>query len=89
MTKRTKVDNDFRITELQPTDEVTCSSLLVEVDDEVILIDYGMLQTPDFDIKKAYDINKEKLRVPIDKLTSVILTHSHADNVANLGILAR
>lgn len=89
MGKQRKTDNDFRITELQQTDEVTGSSLLVEVDGQVILIDYGMIQNADFDVSKAYDVTKEKKKVPIDKLTAVILTHSHADHVGNLGILSR
>ena len=89
MGKQRKTDNDFRITELQQTDEVTGSSLLVEVDGQVILIDYGMIQNADFDVSKAYDVAKEKKKVPIDKLTAVILTHSHADHVGNLGILSR
>ena len=89
MAKRTSKDNDFRITELQPDDEVTGSCLLVEVDEQVIMIDYGMLQNSHFDVTKAYDIAKEKKKVPIDKLTAVIITHSHADHVGNLGILSR
>lgn len=89
MARKNVKDNDFRITELQPSDEVTGSSLLVEVDDQVILIDYGMIQNAEFDVSKSYDIVKEKKKVPIDKLTAVILTHSHADHVGNLGILSR
>lgn len=89
MAKKRKIENDFRITEYQPTDEVTSSSLLVEIDDQVILIDYGMLQSSAMKIEQVYSLNREKMRLPIDRITHVLITHSHADHVGSLGILGR
>lgn len=89
MARKQRIDNDFRITEYQHTDEVTGSAMLVEVDNQVILIDYGMFQSSAMKVEDTYNLNREKMRLPIDKITHVLLTHSHADHVGSLGILGR
>lgn len=86
---RKKVDNDFRITQYQPTNEVTGSAVLVEVDGLAILLDYGGFQSNAHDIEKVYSINREKMRLPLDRITHTVLSHSHADHVSSLGILGR
>lgn len=90
MSKKNRRDYpDFRITNFGVEDEVTGSCVLVEVDNQLILLDYGMFQSSSCTIEQLYNINKFKMKLPIDKLDHVILSHSHQDHIGAIGILGR
>ena len=87
---KAKKDTTFRITQFQPNDCVTCSSIMVEVDGIKILFDLGLLQDSSMSFKQLYHMNMQKLQsIPFDELDYVVISHAHYDHVAGIPILAR
>jgi metallo-beta-lactamase family protein len=84
-----KESNDFRISPFHVDDEVTGSSVLIEVDGLKILCDIGMYQNQSRSLETVYKINYQKFKIPTSELDYVILSSSHADHCGNLGILGR
>lgn len=90
MGRHKKDVNIFKLTQFQPNDAVTCSSIMVEVDGIKILLDLGLLQDSSMSFKQLYHINMQKLRsIPFDELDYVVISHAHYDHVSGLGVLAR
>lgn len=94
MTKRTKKTNKsfhaFKVTQYQPNDTVTCSSVLVEVDGLKILFDLGLMQDSSLTFKQLYHFNMQKLQsIPFDEIDFVVISHAHYDHISALPILAR
>ncbi len=91
MGRKVKKDKSvFRITQLQPNDCVTCSSIMVEVDGLKILMDLGMLQDSSMKFKQLYHANMQKLQsIPFEELDYVVLCHAHLDHSGAIPILAR
>lgn len=90
MGRRKQDINIFKVTQFQPNDAVTCSSVMVEVDGLKILLDLGLLQDSSMSFKQLYHINMQKLRsIPFDELDYVVISHAHYDHVSGLGVLAR
>ena len=80
----------FKITQYQPNNEVTCSSILVEVGGLKILLDLGLLQNSSDTFPQLYHKNMQKLKsIPYDELDYCIFCHAHFDHVAGLGVLGR
>ena len=90
MGKCKKNNSVFKIKQLQPSDCVTCSSVLIEVDGIKILLDLGLIQDSTMTFKQLYHINMQKLQsIPYDELDYVVVSHSHFDHASGLGVLAR
>ena len=71
----------FKITQYQPNNEVTCSSILVEVGGLKILLDNGLLQDSKRTFKQLYIKNNEKIQsIPWKELDYQIISHSHYDH---------
>ena len=88
--KRKRNFNVFKVTQYQPNDTVTCSSVLVEVDGLKILLDLGLLQDSSMTFKQLYHANMQKLQsIPFDELDYVVVSHAHYDHISALPILAR
>lgn len=85
-----KTDTIFKITQYQPNDCVTSSSIMVEVSDVCILFDLGLQQDSSLTFPQLYHSNMQKLRsIPYDRLTHVCALHCHLDHFAGLGVLVR
>ena len=85
-----KERHTFKVTQFQPNDSVTCSSIMVEVDGLKILFDLGLLQDSSLTFKQMYHINMQKLQsIPFDELDYVVISHAHYDHISALPILAR
>lgn len=86
--RQKKQVNDFRITNYG-VDDVTGSCILVEIESEKlkILLDYGMFQSNSQTVEEVYSINRQKLRVPIEELTHVVILHSHNDHCGSVPLL--
>ncbi len=90
MARNKKDKSVFRITQFQPNNTVTCSSIMVEVDGLKILMDLGMLQDSSMNFKQLYHANMQKLQsIPFEELDYVTLLHAHLDHSAFVPILAR
>lgn len=90
MGRRKKEPSVFKVTQFQPNDCVTCSSIMVEVDGLKILLDLGLIQDSSMTFKQLYHINMQKLQsIPFEELDYVIVSHAHYDHVSGLGVLAR
>ena len=87
--KKPKELNDFRITPFHCANEVTGTSVLVEVDGLKILFDLGSFQSQEYDLAKVYKMNYAKGKIPLDDIDYVLISHAHADHCALLPILAR
>lgn len=78
---RKKKDTIFKVTQMQPNDEVTASSIIVEVDDLKILLDLGLLQNSKYNFKQTYHINMQKIQsIPFTELDYIVICHSHLDH---------
>lgn len=85
-----KCSKVFNITSYGVYNEVTGSSVLIEVDGLKILMDLGMYQNNTMSGKDSFVMNiKSKCGIPFDELDAVIVTHCHADHSALLPILLR
>ena len=89
MSKRNKKDEPFTIIQHQLDNEVTGSCYLVECDGEVILINYGSHQDNSLPLEKVYDINRQKIKIPLDKVTVSIYPEAHFDHIGIVGINGR
>ena len=71
----------FKITQYQPNDEVTSSSIMVEVDGLKILMDLGLSQDSCSTFPQLYHKNMQKIQsIPFDELDYLIIQHSHYDH---------
>ncbi|HDK7176586.1 TPA: MBL fold metallo-hydrolase [Clostridium botulinum] len=89
MGKKNKKRNDIKITPFHIDNEVTGSSILVEVDGLKIVLDLGLYQTQVRNLETIYKINNEKLALPLKEIDYVIFTSSHADHCSAGGFLGR
>lgn len=90
MGRRKKDTSVFKVTQYQPNDCVTCSSIMVEIDGLKILLDLGLIQDSSMNFKQLYHVNMQKLQsIPFEDLDYVIISHAHYDHVSGLGVLAR
>lgn len=87
--KKDKESHDFRITPYHVDDEVTGSSVLIEVDGLKILCDLGVYQNQSRSLETVYRINEQKLAIPIREIDYVIFSSGHADHCAGGGLLGR
>lgn len=89
-TKKRNKANDFIITNYGIYNEVTGSSVLLEVDGLKILLDLGLYQNNSLSGKEGFVVNvKSKHGIPFHELDAVIVTHMHADHCGMLPILLR
>ena len=88
-TKKHKKKEIFSIKNLQVDNEVTGSCLIVECDNRTILIHYGCHQDNSVQLDKVYDINKQKMKIPMNKLTDVFILEQHYDHNGMLPVLFR
>lgn len=79
-----KETNDFRITSFCFNNEVTGSSVLVEVDGLKILMDLGGFQSQTETMEEIYKRNYSKAKIPFNELDYIIISHAHADHCALL-----
>lgn len=90
MARPKKQVKDFVVTNYGVYDEVTGTSVLVEVDGLHILFDFGLYQNGKLNIKESMKANiKSKFNIPLSEVDYIIITHSHADHCAMLPILFR
>lgn len=87
--KKGKNDNDFRVTPLHVDNEVTASSVLVEVDNLKILLDFGSYQSQSKTIESRYKINSERLGILNQGIDYIILSSVHLDHSGMLGLIGR
>lgn len=87
--KKKSEEHDFRITPYHVNNSVTGSSVLCEVDGLKILLDLGMFQSQTHKLEDIYKINRNKLKIPFDKLDYIILSSGHADHSCGLGVIGR
>lgn len=87
--KRREVVSDFIITNYG-TNDVTGSCVMLEIPNEnlKILLDFGLYQSSIKNMKEIYDVNYKKLKVPLDEITHILVTHAHYDHCAGLGLCA-
>lgn len=79
MAKRKK--NVFTVKSFQPNNEVTASSIMVEVDGLKILMDLGLLQNSHYNFKQTYHINIQRIQsIPFKELDYIITNHAHLDH---------
>ena len=80
----------FKVTNYGVYDEVTGTSVMLEVDGLKILFDYGLYQSNLLDAKQVIEANwKAKKDIPLEEIDYVIVTHAHADHSGGLPILFR
>lgn len=80
----------FKVTNYGVYDEVTGTSVMVEVDGLKILFDYGLFQSNMMDARQIIEANwKAKKDIPLEEVDYVIVTHAHADHSGGLPILFR
>ena len=72
-----KREQEFTITSLQESGEVTGSCTLVEVDGLKILLDFGGVQNDAIEFSKLHAINQKKCGIDLSAIDSIILSHSH------------
>lgn len=90
MAKRKKVDNTFTITQYQPNDCVTSSSIMVEVDGLKLLFDLGLMQDSSMQFPQLYHHNMQKLQsIPYEELDYVFCSHFHYDHSSAIPVLNR
>ena len=87
--KKSKSKHDFRITNYGIANQVTGTSVLVEVDNTKILFDFGLFQSSKYDITQTYNINSRKFAVEMSELDFVLVSHAHIDHSGMLPILAQ
>jgi metallo-beta-lactamase family protein len=87
--KKDKEMHDFRITPFHVDDEVTGSSVLIEIDGLKILCDLGMYQNQSRNLETIYKINEQKLAIPFREIDYVVFSSAHADHCAGGGLLGR
>lgn len=80
--------SDFVITH-HGTDSVTgtCIQLDIPKEELCILLDLGFYQDSTKTVKEQFDINRKKCDVLFEKVTHVLISHSHLDHVGGLGLL--
>ncbi|MGL5330695.1 MAG: MBL fold metallo-hydrolase [Peptostreptococcaceae bacterium] len=87
---RKKKYDCFTITQYQPNDCVTSSSIMVEVDGLKLLFDLGLMQDSSLQFQQLYHKNMEKLKsIPYDELDYVFCSHFHYDHSSAIPILNR
>ena len=80
----------FKVTSFGIYDEVTATSVLVEVGGLKILMDLGMYQNNTMSGKDNFVANvKSKQGIPFNELDAVIITHQHCDHCGMLPTLLR
>ena len=71
----------FSVKQFQPNNEVTASSIMVEVDGLKILLDLGLLQNSQYNFKQTYHINMQKIQsIPFKELDYIVINHGHLDH---------
>lgn len=89
MAKKSK-DSVFKITNYQPNDCVTSSSIMVEVDGIKIIFDLGLMQDSSLKFNQIYHYDMQKLKsIPFDEIDYVICQHFHRDHSGAVPILSR
>lgn len=89
MGKRKK-DATFKVTNYQPNDTVTSSSIMVEVDGLKILLDLGAIQSSKLTFAQTYHSNTQKIKsIPWKEIDYVAWSHFHADHSTLLPCLMR
>lgn len=89
MGKRKRMKH-FKVTNYGVYDEVTGTSVMLEVDGLKILFDYGLYQSNLLDAKQIIEANwKAKKDIPLEEIDYVIVTHAHADHSGGLPMLFR
>ena len=89
MGKRKKDTKDFNIINYGLYDQVTGSSVLVEVDGVRILFELGMFQSSTHTIEELYKMNGAKCKIPLDTIDFCICSHFHADHIGMLPLLIK
>ena len=90
MGKRKKDKSVFKITQFQPNDCVTSSSIMVEVGGKKILMDLGQIQDSKLTFPQEYHYNVQKIQsIPFDELDVVCISHLHLDHSSLVPLLAR
>ena len=80
----------FKVTNYGVYDEVTGTTVMVEVDELKILFDFGMYQSNLLDAKQIIEANyNAKRKIPLGEIDYVIVTHAHCDHAGNLPMLFR
>ena len=87
--KSNKERYDFRITNMGCFDEVTGTSVMVEVDGLKILLDLGSFQSQSHKLEDIYKRNWSKSKIPFSEIDYIIVSHAHADHCALLPLCAR
>lgn len=87
--KRKKEIPDFKLTNLGYKDEVTGTSVLLEIDGLRILFDLGSYQSQTEKIDSIYKKNAKKLGIDFSQIDYIIISHSHLDHCGMLGVLAK
>lgn len=85
-----KKNKHFKVTNYGVYDEVTGTSILVEVDGLKVLFDYGLYQSNLLDAKQIIEANwNSKKRIPLEEIDYVIVTHAHCDHAGGIPMLFR
>ena len=69
---RKRIEKDFRITNYGVDNNVTGTSILVEVDGLKILFDIGGYQSQIDSMETVYKNNFKKLKIPFDQLDYIL-----------------
>ena len=79
----------FTITNLQETDEVTGSCMLVEVGGAKLMLDCGLLQDDRLPFEMLYKANSNIDKVDLSEIDMVIVGHQNYDHLAGLPFFAQ